>query len=329
MVLTEDFAAEVEIRPGRRIFVRKVSIGGGGGGGGSSPLPRRQLICAHGTCATERQYQLFLEALDKLLCEKRGTTTATATPLSCLLFDNVGCGQSPPLHEWDAYANAEIAADLRAVIQRHADPTLRTVYVGHSYAPSIFLPLLRGPSAAAGGLAAVVVPHLAGCILLSTAVRDSPHLPLPDGGHWMMRLPLPLLRCLQPHLTQAFVQRAIHPDHAALRAAIIRDSNANRMYVAQAYHRQMQWATLKDVQLPPPHGSDAAAVAAAALPLVPVLIVHGADDGVIPVECGQHLRNHLPHAELVIIERASHLVMIEQADQVALAAYNFLARCLL
>ena len=291
MVLTENFAGEVEVRPGRRLFVRKVTIGSTI----STGPAQLQLICVHGTCATEKQYQLFLESIDKLLQTKK---------ISCLLFDNVGCGQSPSLEEWDAYCNREIRADLEAIIENHADPTLPTVLIGHSYAPSIFLPLLQERPE--------LVPKLSGCILLCTAVR-SEHLPHSDGGHYVMRLPVAILRCFQKQLTEGFLHLAVHPDHVALKDAVRSNSNANDIRVAKAYHRQMIWASEEHL---------------AGIAHVPTLILHGADDGVIPVECGQHLQNKLPRSKLVVLDRSSHLVMIEQPDQAAQEAVTFLERLL-
>lgn len=215
-MLTEDSAKVVEVRPGRRLFIRKVLIGST-----KSVEPALQLICVHGTCATERQYQPLLESLDRRFEHEK---------VVCLLFDCIGCGQSPSLKEWDAYSNSEVRADLEAVIQNHSNPTLPTILMGHSYAPSIFLPLLtERPN---------LLPHWLGCILTSTAVR-SDHLHQRDGGHLVMSLPVVLLRCLQKPLTEGFLQMAVHPDHVKLKDVIRTESNSNDMAVAQAYHRQM------------------------------------------------------------------------------------------
>ena len=291
MVFSEEFADEMEVRPGRRLFVRKVLIGSTE----STKPAALHLICAHGTCATEKQYQLLLEAIDPLV--KFGK-------ISCLLFDNIGCGQSPSLKDWKTYENNEIRADLEAVILNHADPSLPTVLIGHSYAPSIFLPLLKEKPK--------LIPKLAACILMSTSVRQE-HLTQRDGGHPIMRLPVAVLSCLQTQLTEAFLHIALHPDHVELKQAVRDDSNRNDMAVAKAYHRQMEWAKAEDLE---------------GILHVPTLIIHGADDGVIPVACGQHLQNTLPKSELIVIDRARHLVMVEQPDQTAKEVYAFLEKLL-
>jgi abhydrolase domain-containing protein 8 len=306
MVLTEDFAQVVPVRPGRRLFVRKITIGQRrrllsnvetATAAPSPPSPQWQLVCLHGTCASERQFQLLLESMDAILSQDQQQQTV----VSCLLFDNVGCGQSPSLSDWKAYDNAEIGADLQAVMEQHSDPKLPTVYMGHSYAPSILLPsILDRPD----------LLRLSGCILLSTAVR-SPHLPLPDGGHPIMKLPVILLQCLQRQLTASFLQMAVHKNHVALKDAIRADSNRNDMRVAQAYHGHQVWARVEHLN---------------ALAHVPTLVLHGAEDGVVPVQCGQHIASQLPQSSLVVLEQASHMVMLEQPEETARQVVAFLEK---
>lgn len=46
----------------------------------------------------------------------------------------------------------------------------------------------------------------------------------------------------------------------------------------------------------------------------PSLIIHGADDQIIPITEAQSMHNSIPEAELVIIEKAGHLPNLEQPD---------------
>jgi pimeloyl-ACP methyl ester carboxylesterase len=327
MVLTEEFAQVVPVRPGRRLFVRKITIGQQQQQQQRRPLlllsppdaktvetapppaaalaaATWQLVCLHGTCASERQFQPLLKSMDTILSEQKQQTL-----VSCLLFDNVGCGQSPSLPNWNAYENSEISADLQAVVEQYCDPTLPIVCMGHSYAPSILLPsILDRPD---------LFGQLSGCILLSTAVR-SPHLPMPDGGHAIMKLPVILLKCFQRQLTESFLQMAVHKNHVSLRDALRVDCNRNDMRVAQAYHGHHCWARVEQLQQ---------ALVAQHAVVVPTLVVHGADDGVIPVQCGQHLaRQLLPHSTFVVMEEASHMVMLEQPEQTARHVMAFLQK---
>jgi pimeloyl-ACP methyl ester carboxylesterase len=49
---------------------------------------------------------------------------------------------------------------------------------------------------------------------------------------------------------------------------------------------------------------------------IPVLIINGASDGLTPVAGAKLLADKLPNAELEIVEKAAHLVMIEQPEHV-------------
>jgi pimeloyl-ACP methyl ester carboxylesterase len=57
----------------------------------------------------------------------------------------------------------------------------------------------------------------------------------------------------------------------------------------------------------------------------PTLIVHGADDQVVPIENARRLAEAIPGAQLRIFENAGHLVFIEQADAVNQAILRFIA----
>lgn len=48
---------------------------------------------------------------------------------------------------------------------------------------------------------------------------------------------------------------------------------------------------------------------------MPVLLLHGVDDAVIPVECSRTLAAKLPEARLFEIERCGHWVQIEKTDK--------------
>jgi pimeloyl-ACP methyl ester carboxylesterase len=81
-----------------------------------------------------------------------------------------------------------------------------------------------------------------------------------------------------------------------------------------------------------PAGYRAAALALGATDLtsllaritLPTLIVHGSDDGVVPVATGRELANAIPDAALVVIARAGHVSNQEQP-----AAFNAALRAFL
>jgi pimeloyl-ACP methyl ester carboxylesterase len=318
MVFIEEFADVVEIRPGRRIFLRKILMHGSGLDPSRPTAIHVQLIFVHGLCGTELQYSLLLKSFHELL----SSSNDKKYHVSCILYDSIGCGQSPSLPEWDAYSNEECRADFEALFALQnvegltvaPSPSLPTLLVGHSYAPSIFLPSLHGRN-----VEPFLLPNLAGIILINTALRDS-QFNIPDGGHVIMRLPVFILNCIQSLLTEGFLNMAVHPDHVELRNEIRRLSQKNDMRVAQAYHRHMEWAHPFHLHKAIWRRKDV---------VVPTLVLHGANDGLTPVECAQHIHNQLlttQKSDLVIIDKASHLAMIEQPDQAAKALYDFMEK---
>jgi 2-hydroxymuconate-semialdehyde hydrolase len=54
-----------------------------------------------------------------------------------------------------------------------------------------------------------------------------------------------------------------------------------------------------------------------------VLVIHGREDQVIPVEAAYYLAAGLPNAQLHILPHAGHRVQIEQADRFAALAGMF------
>ena len=56
----------------------------------------------------------------------------------------------------------------------------------------------------------------------------------------------------------------------------------------------------------------------------PTLVIHGADDCYVPVANARALANAIPSAKLHVLERAAHLVFIEQAEEVNKHVVSFL-----
>ena len=57
----------------------------------------------------------------------------------------------------------------------------------------------------------------------------------------------------------------------------------------------------------------------------PPLIICGQEDQLTPVRYSQYLADQIPHAQLIIIPAAGHMVMLEQSQQVAAALIDFIA----
>lgn len=322
MVLQEVRAGLETVRPGRKLFVRQVCLrqradDDSDSTSGAAAAAALRIVFVHGTCATERQFQLLLDAMDRQICARNAGTEkdlSTLTSIHCLLYDLVGCGQSPPFidipgNQWDAYATEESMADMLALLEKYCvgdDKKLPTILLGHSYGPNLFLRLLEKHTR----LPTLI--DLQGIILMSTAVR-CPHLTQPDGGHVIMRLPIVVLNCLKSFLTEAFIRMAVHPSHGELQQAVRQDSNSNSMQVAKAYHRHMIWAPTSVLQT-------------TFMKQAPVLIVHGVDDGIISVQCAHYLANQLPQSQFVSVDHASHLIMMEEPERAASSVLEFLER---
>ncbi len=281
-----------EIRPGRSVFVRQEYQGNANDNVGL------QLVFQHGTMATEQQYGLVLNIL-KQRCDE----FLSLNRVKFILYDSVGCGQSPLPTDTSpsAFQNEELAKDFAAILETYTDSTVPIIVIGHSYGPTIILNTLRTNP----------LSNLKGLVLIGTSIRN-PNLPHSDGGHPIMKLPLFLLRFLQKIMTDEFVKMSVHPDHTKLREEVRKGSDSNDMALARNYHRNMQWATVDDIH---------------SIRDVPALIIHGKDDGVLPLECGQHLADQLPMSTFVVVDQASHLVMLEQPEKVGEEILQFLKRC--
>lgn len=286
--LHEEKAGLDTIRPGRTLFVRQGRVGSANEDD-DSPVSL-QLVFVHGLGGTERQFHSLLASLSQQLSSSRVT---------CVLYDLVGCGQSPCISNHEAYHNKESAADLKELINKYTRTEIPLIFVGHSYGPTIITAYLKEFEAPA---------NLKGLVFLGAAAR-TPSLALPDGGLTLMQLPVWVLNCLQSSMTASFVQAAVHPSHTKAREFIHEISQANNMFVIQSYHRHTKFACPQDLLV--------------LFKNTPVLVVHGLEDGIIHIQAGQELAN-VCAAKVVAIEKASHSVMLEQPDEVATAIMNHL-----
>ena len=57
---------------------------------------------------------------------------------------------------------------------------------------------------------------------------------------------------------------------------------------------------------------------------VPVLLVHGRRDSIFPVENALHMAAQIPHARLVVLEEADHIIVLNHPDAVGGAIEQFL-----
>ena len=202
-----------------------------------------------------------------------------------LAWDAAGQGRSPRPDEPAGYVGAELVADARAILDRRA--TARTILVAHSYGARIALALL---------LQGVPIDGL-------VLVGPAPPGPLSGRnliGGLLGRLPLPLLELARPLLARGFRRRAWHPDaDPGLIRAEQRAARGNRLSMMQAL-----------LSNAPPVDPDRLR----ALHL-PVLVLAGAQDGIVPFDAIARLAGSLPGAELRTIDRCGHQIMLEWPEE--------------
>jgi pimeloyl-ACP methyl ester carboxylesterase len=237
-----------------------------------------------------------------------------------VVFDAFGCGRSPKPRAWAAYATEALLEDACALFAASAAAggDGRALVVGHSFGTALALRLAAreaardtaGVDSAAGGAGGAAGGAGGGRRLALVLVGAAAHLP--DGGHPVFRLPLCLLRCLQPALSRGFAARAFHAEtragrtaaHRALLARATAASGANPMHMVKAFYRQFRWISRTCVYR----------VAC------PVLIVQGEGDGLTKPAGAVALRALLraagrarcPACEVRLVPRAAHQVMEEQ-----------------
>lgn len=329
------------LRPGRTLFVREWILGVDETTS-IEDVPKQvtlQMVLVHGTCATEQQFHLFLLSLEAQL-QAFSSSSPKNKGMRCLLMDAVGCGQSPVIADYEAYSSNEMMHDLQVLVEKFADSSIPLVRLGHSYGPSLFLRLLEGTkNSSSSSSLSDFGQHFAPAafIFMSTGIRSTTGttapdtFPYPDGGLPIFRyLPRCILQCLQGLLTHQFVQLAVHPTHKWLRQQIAQDSSKNSMFMVQSTHCQTVWATDEDLQNVVQASMDKHRATSFELP---ILVIHGVDDGVFPLSCGQALANiatsmasSTSSTLFVPVEQASHFVMMEQAHKVATTVLDFLVQ---
>jgi pimeloyl-ACP methyl ester carboxylesterase len=57
---------------------------------------------------------------------------------------------------------------------------------------------------------------------------------------------------------------------------------------------------------------------------MPVLLLYGAHDAIVPLSVAQEIRSRIPHARLVVVERAAHGLLEERPDECEGAIRDFL-----
>ena len=303
-----------EIRPGRKLFVWNFGIGDSSLSSENNSKENVNLVLVHGTVASHYQYLTMCEQLKS--CELLVDDDKKRLSISVWVYDQVGCGESPRDPDPAAYSENSQIDDFQYIMEK-VDTSKPTFLCGHSYGPQIIFKYLQSHP----------LQSLSGVILISTGFRDGPG-PTFDGGPSIFRLPVILLKCLQSSMTNSFLKlglaKATSAKNPELLDLVRTECNQNDMFVVKQYYSAMRWVSSFDARQAIGSSSDAAATRS-----IPSLVIHGIEDGILPVESGQFVANQLQAESFVAIEHASHLVMIEQPQKVAQAISNFLTSAIL
>jgi len=132
---------------------------------------------------------------------------------------------------------------------------------------------------------------LVGLVLLASALK------MPDGGHPVFDLPLPVLTAIQPVISLTFrVQAAATTmTRQTPMEDVSRTSSRNPPYMFKAFYNQMRWVDEADVDSIN----------------VPCIIIHGESDGIITLRKARELAARLKKCKLYVFRKTGHQIMQE------------------
>jgi len=203
-------------------------------------------------------------------------------------FDLLGHGKSPKPKA--GYTFSELMGDVEKIYTKYKREN--NIVIAHSYGVAFALQL------------ALKNEHKIQKLILIGANKPRS---ITRVGLW--NLPVFILEWLRPVFSNGFAKNAFHSDSDP--DFINRErvtSDQNPMGVMKALMKGMK-------EIPSMNVNDIT---------IPVLIINGETDGLTPVEGAKLLAAEIPHAELKIIERAAHLVMMEQPEIVNKIIANFI-----
>ena len=260
-----------------------------------NPRASVRLFIVHGSCSSMVPFEDCIKHFSPLH--------------EVIAYDFCGCGRSKKPRDWYAYSYSALKDDLSAVITKYSSadkdddkiPPMKNVIVAHSAGCSLSLAVTASePSLPIHGL----------CLLGAFADRVP--------AHPVFYLPAFVLDWMQPTLSAGFEAVALHEEtrkgetEAQRRVlAVCQELNAsNAMYMCKAYYRQFGVPSHEDVQRV----------------RVPVMLMAGEDDKLIPLAATSKLNALLPHAELRTVARSSHQMMQENPTAVCDNITDFIGR---
>mmetsp|Transcript_4831 Transcript_4831/g.10222 ORF Transcript_4831/g.10222 Transcript_4831/m.10222 type:complete len:319 (-) Transcript_4831:38-994(-) len=304
-----------QVRTGRPLYTRTFTRIGNGE---STILCPFSLVFLHGACASSSSFmplvEYILQCTGAPMLEK--DTNPSAMLMSCHLFDAFGCGRSRSgALRWENFSAGELQADaeefLRGAIRSGSSERReeKIVIVAHSFGTSQCVRILENLSdeerSAVGGV-----------VLIGGNIDEN----FPA----IFYLPTFVLRGLQPRLTSLFLSAAYQkkfleekPDR---NQAAAKACNDNPMFFVKAFYMQNCWVRGREV-----------ADAFGRRGSLPVLVLHGADDGIVPVLAGGRLadairkENGCSTVKFIEINDGSHQVFEEKPKEVGDLILDFVS----
>jgi pimeloyl-ACP methyl ester carboxylesterase len=283
---------------------------------------RTTVIFVHGFCLDMGTFHFQRRALSQVDGIPRSSPERNLGALRAVFYDQPGHGRSGRLSAGE-YTMDHLASALRTVIEECAPPDSRVVLVGHSMGGMAIMALAeQDPDLFApdGRVARVA--------LISTSAGGVT-FGLPDLVFRFRERLLPLVSnagtATAPVVDRA---RAAAKDLARLLTRRYGFGSLGASPSLVSYVEQMNRAmsTESVARYVCALYGHACEPSASGLKRVPVLVISGDEDNVIPVEHSRTLARELPHAELVIIPGAGHMALLECSDVVNDVLFPFIRR---
>lgn len=203
-------------------------------------------------------------------------------------FDLLGHGRSPKPK--NGYGFNALLADVVAVFEHHKGR--KNIIIGHSYGVAFAL-----------HLAALKPDDIQKLVLIGA------NAPRPSTMSGIWKLPAFVLEWMRPIFSNGFVKGAFHPEtnqEFIKKEQSISDKNPMYM-MKQLINGIKESPELNICEIK-----------------IPTLVINGKADGLTPVSGAKELVTLLPNAEMIVVEKASHLVMMEQPETVNEIISNFI-----
>jgi pimeloyl-ACP methyl ester carboxylesterase len=271
------------------------------------PAERPCLVFVHGFCLTMGTFHFQRRDL--------------AGDYRAVLYDQPGHGRSGRLPKGE-YTLDALGECLRAVLEQAVPVGQRAVLIGHSMGGMAIMALAEGSPE-------LFADRVAGVVLIATSAgrMNEVTFGLPEAVTRLQRPLLPVVRNA-PSLTTSVADRARraarelgrlltrrygfgtdHPSPALLAFVDSMNLMTPTEVIARFVHTLYTHSRL---------------TALAALRSVPVEVICGDADALIPLAYSEEIVHELPEAELVVVPGGGHVVLLERADAVNAAIRRFL-----